>query len=207
MSTMPGPARIDLDALKRGDRDAFTQLVEAHSDQVYGLALRMTHNPQEAEDILQETFLKAYRALGQFEARSSIGTWLYRIAMNESLMRLRKRKPLTVSVEAGPHTDDGDQLRRQLEDWCCLPEDEFMSTEARRKLRKAVDTLSPALRAAFVLRDDQGLSTREAAEVLDISESAIKTRLFRARMQLREELSSYFSERLRERESAKDAQT
>ena len=116
---------IDLKALQAGDRDAFAQMMEQHSSHVYHLALRMLHDPQEAEDVLQETFLNAYRALPRFEGRSSLGTWLYRIATNQALMRLRKNRPVMLSVDDPLTMDSGDSLPRQLEDWCCLPEEEF----------------------------------------------------------------------------------
>ena len=193
---------IDLEALRAGDRDAFAMMMEQHSSHVYHLALRMLHDPQEAEDVLQETFLNAYRALHRFEGRSSLGTWLYRIATNQALMRLRKKQPVLLSVDDPLITDSGESLPRQLEDWCCLPEEEFTSAEVREQLRNATQTLSPALHSVFVLRDLQGLSTRETSEILEISESAVKTRLLRARLQLREELSTYFGERLREVENA-----
>jgi len=189
---------IDLEALRAGDRDAFAEMMEQHSSHVYHLALRMLQDPQEAEDVLQETFLNAYRALHRFEGRSNLGTWLYRIAANQALMRLRKKQPVMLSVDDPLITDSGESMPRQLEDWCCLPEDEFTTAEAREQLHAAAQTLSPALHSVFVLRDLQGLSTKETSEILEVSESAVKTRLLRARLQLREELSTYFGERLRE---------
>lgn len=189
---------VDLEALKAGDKRAFAALVDAYSPRLYRLALRMLGDPLEAEDVLQDTFLKAFRGLDKFEGRSQMGTWLYRIAANEALMRLRKREPTMVSMDQEIEQPDGTELPRQLEDWCCLPEGEFMTAEAQEQLDRAVERLSPALRAAFVLRDLQGLSTREAAETLGISEAALKTRLSRARLELREQLTSYFSERVRE---------
>jgi RNA polymerase sigma-70 factor (ECF subfamily) len=189
---------ISIEALKSGDREAFAEMVEAYSPLIYRLALRMLGDEHEAEDVLQETFLNAYRALDRFEGRSSLSTWLYRIATNQALMRLRKHKPPMVSVDEAHIDEEGFELPRQFTDWCCLPEDEFMSAEAQAMLKEAAEGLSPALRAAFVLRDLHGFSTREAAEILEISETALKTRLMRARLQLREQLSSYFSERVEE---------
>ncbi len=185
-------------ALKAGDRDAYAQMVELYSPKIYRLALRMVDDPHEAEDILQETFLNAFRAIEQFEGRSSLGTWLYRIAANQALMHLRNKSPTLVSVdELIPSLDDPDQ-KRELADWCCLPEDEFMTTEAQAMLKDAIQDLSPTLKTVFILRDLHHLTTRETAQVLDISESALKTRLLRARLQLRDSLSSYFSERVKE---------
>lgn len=183
-------------ALREGDKAAFTAMVDMYSPPLYKLLIRMLGNPQEAEDALQETFIQAFRNIQRFEGRSKISTWLYRIAANQALMRLRKREPTFVSMEEPIETIDGSLLPRQLRDWCCLPEAEFMSNEAARRLDLAIQELSPALRAAFVLRDLQEFSTREAAEILNISESAVKTRLLRARLELRGRLSDYFEERL-----------
>lgn len=188
---------VDLNALKRKDKSAFAQLVETQSDKIYRLALKMLANEQDAEDVLQETFFKAYKNIDTFEGRSKISTWLYRIALNESLMLLRKRKGVQVDIDAGIETDDGDIIPQQIVDWCCLPEKELMSSETRQMIDQALTTLSDANRAAFLLRDVEGLSTREAAEVLEISESALKVRLMRARLELREILTQYFSERIR----------
>lgn len=173
-------------------------MVQAHSERIYRLALRMLGDPHQAEDVLQDTFLKAFGGLKDFEGRSSLGTWLHRIATNEALMRLRKREPDQVSMDAGFEGSDGEAMPHQLTDWCCLPEEEFMSAEAQLELDEAIARLSPALRVVFVLRDLQSFSTRETAEILAISEGAVKTRLLRARLQLREHLSEYFSERAKE---------
>ncbi len=187
---------VDLKALRSGDKYAFAEMVRQNSDHIYRLALKMTGNPQDAEDIMQETFIKAYDHIAGFEGRSKLSTWLYRIATNEALMLLRKRKHSITHIEEGVETDDGDIMPVQIVDWCCLPERELMSHETRDRLREAALTLSDANRAAFLLRDVEGLSTQEAAEALDISESALKVRLMRARMQLREELSDYFAGRM-----------
>lgn len=189
---------FSIDALRSGDREAFAAMVDEYSPKLYRLALRMLGDPQEAEDVLQDSLLKAYHAIDKFEGRSKVGTWLYRITSNEALMRLRKKQPALVSVDEPIQLDKGDTVPRQLEDWCCLPEDEFMTAEAMVQLDQAMEELSPALKAAFILRDLQGLSTEEAAETLEISESALKTRLSRARLQLRESLSIYFGDRVKE---------
>ena len=187
---------LDLSALKRKEKGTFAKLVDAHSDQIYRLALKMLANEQDAEDVLQETFIKAYNNIHTFEGRSKISTWLYRIALNESLMLLRKHKGVQVDIDAGIETDNGEVIPRQIVDWCCLPEKELMSSETRQAINQAMKSLSDANRAAFLLRDVEGLSTREAADVLEISESALKVRLMRARLELREILTQYFSERM-----------
>jgi RNA polymerase sigma-70 factor, ECF subfamily len=188
---------FSLEALKKGDRVEFARLVEAYSPHIYRLALKMLDNPQDAEDILQETFIKAFRSLNGFDGRSKVSTWLYRIATNEALMLIRKRKPDSISLQEPVENIEGEQEPLQIVDWCCLPEDELLSTEVRRQLDKAVESLPHSLRLVFLLRDIEGLSTRETAEVLDLTETAVKTRLSRARLRLREELTAYFSERMK----------
>jgi RNA polymerase sigma-70 factor (ECF subfamily) len=185
-----------LEKLRAGDPAAFAQLVEANQRNVYNLALRMLNDPQEAEDVLQETFLSAYKALPGFEGRSSLSTWLYRIASNASLMRLRKKQPETTSIDEPLELEEGDSLPRQFVDWSSVPEGELLSEESRRVMDEAVAELPERLRIVFILRDIEGLSTQEAGEVLELSESAVKTRLHRARLALREKLSAYFAERL-----------
>ncbi|MFA7406684.1 MAG: sigma-70 family RNA polymerase sigma factor [Anaerolineaceae bacterium] len=189
---------IDLAALRRKDKDAFTQLVKADSGKIYRLALKMLANEQDAEDVLQETFIKAYKNIETFEGRSKISTWLYRIAVNEALMLIRKRKPAQVDFDAEIITESGEFIPRQIVDWCCLPEEEFVRSETRQVINLGIKSLSDANRAAFLLRDVEGLSTREAAEVLQISESALKVRLMRARLELREFLTEYFSGKMPE---------
>jgi RNA polymerase sigma-70 factor (ECF subfamily) len=189
---------FSLEALKAGDRAEFSRLVEAYSAPIYRLALKILGDQQDAEDVLQETFIKAYRHLKEFEGRSSFSTWLYRIASNEALMLLRRRHPEAVSVDEPVQTPDGDMEPVEIVDWCCLPENEMLTAESRTYLDHAIDELSPNLKVVFILRDIEGLSVRETAEALRISEAAVKTRLLRARLQLREQLSHYYAERLQE---------
>ena len=187
---------FSLEALRDGDRNEFSRLVEIYSGKLYRLGLKMLGNPQDAEDILQETFLKAFRSIRNFNGRSSLSTWLYRIAINEALMHLRRKHPDTLSIDEPGETGTDEQEPLQIVDWCCMPERELMSNEVKRKLDQAVEELPASLRAVFVLRDIEELSTLETAEVLGLSETAVKTRLSRARMRLREELSAYFSEQM-----------
>lgn len=188
-------AEIDLDLLRSGDKAAFTQVVERYADPLYNLALKLLGNQQEAEDALQETFLNAYKAIDSFEGRSSLNTWLYRIAYNTSLMQRRKKRAATVSIDEPLTMDDGQVIPRQFFDWCCLPERDLLSEEALEMMDEAVQQLSESLRSVFVLRDVEGLSTSETGEVLDLSDSAVKSRLHRARLLLREQLSTYFAGR------------
>ncbi len=192
---------LNLDVLRAGDRAEFSKLVERYSNPIYRLALKFLGNPHDSEDVLQETFLKAMRALPNFEGRSSLSTWLYRIAVNESLMILRKSNPDLVLVEEPDLDEDQPTTSLVLTDWCCLPEEELLSSESRRFLDQAASNLPERLKAVFILRDVQGLSIRDTAEALGITETAVKTRLLRARLKLREELSLYFGERLAENQS------
>jgi RNA polymerase sigma-70 factor (ECF subfamily) len=132
-----------------------------------------------------------------FDGRSKVSTWLYRIATNEALMILRRKQPDFVSIDEPVETQEGEQEPVQIIDWCCLPENEFLSDETRVRLNAAVQTLPDNLRVVFLLRDISDLSTHEVAEVLGLSDTAVKTRLSRARLRLREELSGYFGERVR----------
>jgi len=193
---------FSLQALQAGDRAEFARLVEAYSDRIYRLALKILNDPQDAEDILQETFIKALRALPSFEGRSSVSTWLYRIAVNEALMVVRKRKPDNLSIDMEKDDGEGETEPVEIVDWCCLPEGDLLDAEARRFLNEAVQELTPALRAVFVLRDIEGLSVKETADALGLTEAAVKTRLLRARLKLREVLSVYYAERLAEKPDA-----
>ena len=189
---------LDIKALKAGDRQEIAKMVEKHSDQVYRVALKMLNNPSDAEDVLQETFIKAIRALSKFQERSSISTWLYRIAVNESLMLIRKRKP-EVAVDDEPRDEESsDYPVHQIVDWCCLPEKEFMSNETRSHINTAIQNLPEKFRSVFILRDIEGLSIKETSAALDLSETNVKTRLLRARLKLREELTEYYGERMAE---------
>ncbi len=179
--------------LQSGDQAAFAELVEVHSPHIYHLALRMLGDEAEAEDVLQETFLSAFKNIDSFEGRASLSTWLHRIAANAALMRLRKKQPLFLSVDEATDSSNGNLVPKAFFDWCCLPESELLTDEARAKMRAAVEALPEKLRVVFVLRDIEGLSTEETAEVLGLSLSAVKSRLMRARMALRERLSEYFS--------------
>ncbi len=191
---------ISVEALRLGDREEFSKLVDAYSGPIYRLALKMLGIPTDAEDVLQNTFLKAFQHLKDFEGRSSLSTWLYRIASNEALMLIRKQRPEVSLSDAAPEDDDHrDYFPERFTDWCCLPEEEFLSSESTAALDRAVRRLPETLRIVFILRDIEGLSIQETSETLDLSESAVKTRLLRARLRLREELSAYYGERLDKR--------
>jgi RNA polymerase sigma-70 factor (ECF subfamily) len=192
------PTEISLDALIAGDRAEFARLVDSYSSPIYRLGLRMLGNPQDAEDILQNTFLNALTHLPRFEGRSSLSTWLYRIAANEALMLIRKKKPEVNLEDAEGGEESGDLKPTQFVDWSARPEDELLSGEGKKILDEAIQTLPESLRIVFLLRDVEGLSIKEAAEALNLTETNVKTRLLRARMFLRERLSTYYGERLAE---------
>jgi RNA polymerase sigma-70 factor (ECF subfamily) len=189
------PNEISLSALQAGDRAEFARLVDLYSTPIYQLGLKMLGNPQDAEDVLQNTFLNALVHLPAFEGRSSLQTWLYRIAANEALMLIRRRKP-EIDLEPAESPEDPDLVPRQFMDWSALPEDVLLSGEGKRALDRAVGQLPESLRIVFLLRDVESLSIRETAEALDLTETNVKTRLLRARMFLREQLSTYYGERL-----------
>jgi len=186
---------ISLEALRLGDQAEFARLVDAYSGPIYRLGLRMLGNEQDAEDVLQNTFLSTLTHISGFEGRSSLSTWLYRIAANEALMLIRRRKPEVNLDDFGPGDSENDVTTLQFVDWSGLPESELLSEEGRKLLDQAIQSLPEALRMVFVLRDIEGVSIRETAEALGLTETNVKTRLLRARLNLREKLSTYYSER------------
>jgi RNA polymerase sigma-70 factor (ECF subfamily) len=189
---------ISVEALRSGDREAFAQLVETYTGQMYRLALKMLNDAQDAEDVLQNTFIKAFQHVARFEGRSSLSTWLYRIAANEALMMIRKRRPGIIEMDAELVDAGGADISpSEFVDWGLLPEEELLSGEAKKELDQAVQNLPEKLRIVFLLRDIEGLSIQETVQVLELSETAVKTRLLRARLRLREELADYYSERLK----------
>ena len=188
---------ISIEALRSGDRIHFAKMVDYYSAPIYRLALRMLGDQQDAEDVLQTTFIKAHQHLAEFEGRSSLATWLYRVASNEALMLIRRKKPV-VPIEEEPQSDDGEVvLPVQLADWAGIPEDDLLDHEARIQLDRAIEKLPARLRVVFLMRDVEGLSIKETGAALSLTDTAVKTRLLRARLFLREQLSAYFSERLR----------
>jgi RNA polymerase sigma-70 factor (ECF subfamily) len=191
------PTEISLEALVAGDRAEFARLVDAYSGPIYHLGLRMLGNPQDAEDVLQNTFLSVLTHISEFEGRSSLATWLYRIAANEALMLLRRKKPEVNLDDTEAGDDEAEDLKpTQFVDWSALPEDQLLSGEGRLMLDRAIATLPESMRIVFLLRDVEGLSIRETAEALNLTETNVKTRLLRARLFLREQLSAYYRERL-----------
>jgi RNA polymerase sigma-70 factor (ECF subfamily) len=177
---------------KAGDSAAFEQLVMQYERQIFRTALHITQNREDAEDITQDVFFKAFQKLNQFQGNSKFSTWLVRIAVNESLMRLRKRRTSrTVSIDQDVETDEG-SIPRDFAEWRPNPEQNYSQTQLAEILRKTIAGLPPGFRTVFTLRDIENLSTEETATALGLSVPAVKSRLLRARLQLRERLSRYF---------------
>jgi RNA polymerase sigma-70 factor, ECF subfamily len=182
-------------AAKAGDLGAFEQLVKRYDRNVFRIAQHITQNREDAEDVVQDAFLKAYENLGQFQGQSKFYTWLVRIAVNEALMKLRRRRPeRMVSLDEEVKTED-DSMPREIADWSPNPEQLYTQGELHDILQRTIQGLPPSFRTVFVLRDVEGLSTEETADALELSIPAVKSRLLRARLQLRERLNKYFRQR------------
>jgi RNA polymerase sigma-70 factor (ECF subfamily) len=178
-------------AARAGDLDAFDQLVSRYERKIFRLTMHITQNREDAEDAMQEAFLKSYEHLPNFQGDSRFYTWLVRIAVNQALMKLRKRRPNLVSLDEPVETED-DMVEHQIRDWGPSPEQRFAQTELHEILSRAIAQISPDYRTVFTLRDVEGISTEETAQLLGISVPAVKTRLLRARLKLRGILSTYF---------------
>ncbi len=177
---------------RAGDGEAFRELVERHERAIFRLAQHITQNAQDAEDVLQETFLRAFEHLDEFRGDSKFSTWLVRIAVNQALMKLRKRKSdRSVSLDETFDTGE-DVVVREIAVWEGDPEQLYSQAELRNILASAIDSLPPIFRTVFALRDIEELSTEETAQILNLSVPAVKSRLLRARLQLREKLTRYF---------------
>jgi len=197
MSAMSSPIEIDDEAAivaqaRLGDAKAFSELLRRYEGKIFRLALHITQNREDAEDVLQEAFLKAYEHIDQFQGQSKFYTWIVRIAVNQALMKLRKRKSdRSVSLDETIDTGE-DTVAREIAAWDENPEQQYSREEINEILSSAIDGLAPIYRAVFVLRDVDDLSTEETAEALELSVPAVKSRLLRARLQLRDKLTRYF---------------
>lgn len=172
------------------DEKAFGELVHRYESKVYSLALKMLRNPEDAEDVLQDTFLRAYRGIKSFQGNSTFSTWIYRITANSALMRLRRKHLPTVSI------DDADERETPINiaDWAPGPVEQLLNQETQQAMNQAIESLPPEFRQVFVLRDIEELSNSEVAEILDLSVAAVKSRLHRARLKVRDRLAPFFSE-------------
>lgn len=195
LNEQPSHELVLVRAAKAGDMGAFEQLVKMYDRNIFRIAQHITQNREDAEDVVQDAFLKAYENLGKFQEQSKFYTWLVRIAVNEALMRLRRRRPeRMVSLDEEVKTEE-DSMPREVADWSPNPEQLYSQSELRDILSRTVQGLPPSFRTVFVLRDVENLSTEETAEALDLSVPAVKSRLLRARLQLRERLNKFFKKR------------
>ena len=183
-------------AVRGGDVAAFEQLVKRYDAKLLRIAQKVTQNPEDAEEAVQEAFFKAYQKLDQFQGHAKFSTWLVRIALNESFMKMRKRRGiLEQSIDSNVLSDsDSTRLPFDVADWAPNPEAQYRASELREILVSTLQRLTSALKIVFVLRDIEEYSISETSEILNLSATAVKTRLSRARLQLREELSKYFKQ-------------
>jgi RNA polymerase sigma-70 factor (ECF subfamily) len=178
---------------KKGDQSAFTELVELYSERIFNLALRILKNPDDASDVLQETFTAVYEKIESFDGRSNFFTWLYRIATNFSLMKLRKdKRTIYTDQDMEEQFDNPDKI--QIHEWRDLPLKDMLNDEFRKNLENAIDQLPEIYRSVFILRDVEEMSIKETSTILGITESNVKIRLKRARVYLREQLANYMDE-------------
>ena len=178
---------ILVERAKAGDRDAFEELVRRHAEWLYAVVLRFVADADEAQEVTQEAFLRAWRSIGRFEGRSRFFTWLYRIGINEAKRRATRRPPVPVaSLE--------DEPVPEAPDWSEAPETRSAQADLRRVLEESIRSLPIEYRATIVLRDVEGLSTKEAAEVMDLGQAAFKSRLHRARLAVRRAVDEYVLE-------------
>ena len=185
-----------VEASTRGNIAAFEELVRRYDRKLLRIAQQVTHSLEDAQDAVQESFLKAYQKLTQFQGNSKFSTWLIRITLNESLMKLRKRRSCGQEPPLDYKDPHGEDLPLDVADWSPSPEQLYSRSELQAILRMALEELPPSLRVVFVLRDVEGLSTDETSAALDLGRSAVKARLLRARLHLREKLSKYFRQPL-----------
>lgn len=173
---------------KQGDMQAFEELILKHEKIVYNVAFRMMNHSEDAKDISQEVFLKAYRNIKNFDERSMFSTWLYRITTNTCIDEMRKRKgKQSYSLEEELENEDG-SMQRQIADEGDTPEESLMRGEEKGEILQALDTLSEEHRAAIILRDVKGLSYEEISEIIELPMGTVKSRISRARNQLKNEI-------------------
>jgi RNA polymerase sigma-70 factor, ECF subfamily len=176
-----------------GEAEAFYQLVRPYERAVFLAAVAIVKNDADAEEVAQEAILKAFKALARFRQEAKFSTWLIQIAINEAKMRLRKdRRHLYESIDQGQQNDQGDYIPKDFADWREIPSQALERRELRDALAKALDSLPEKYRTILILRDVNHLSIAETAQILGLSEANVKTRLSRARLQMRDALASGF---------------
>lgn len=189
--------RTLLSRAQGGDMSAFEALVGRHEDKVYGLALRMTRSEADAAEITQDTFLSAYQHLAEFRGEAAFGSWVHRIAANNALMRLRRQRVVDIVSDdlAGPEfTDRGYLAEAPDTDWSRRADDKILDEELGRAIQEATDALPEGYREVFLLKDVEGLSYEEISEMVGISVPAVKSRLHRGRLALREAIDAFYKE-------------
>jgi RNA polymerase sigma-70 factor, ECF subfamily len=175
--------------IKSGQHDLFYRLIQPYERRVYAAALAVLRNEADAEDVAQDSILKAFRHLSQFRAEAKFSTWLLQITVNEARMRKRRMTARAMESIGDTQNDEGDYIPREFADWREIPSESLERKEVRTALEEALSSLGEKYRSVFVLRDIQRLSIDETAKVLDISPGSVKTRLLRARLMLRDFLS------------------
>lgn len=179
-----------IERIRAGERDLFMDLVRPYQKLVYSMAVSVLKSEQDAEDVAQEALFKAFKNLGQFRGECKFSTWIIQITVNEARHRLRKaNRAAEESIDAGIESDEGDYIPIDLADWREIPSEALQRKELRECLHRAIENLKPIYRDVLVLRDIQHMSVAETAEMLKISEASVKTRLLRARLQVRDSLA------------------
>jgi RNA polymerase sigma-70 factor (ECF subfamily) len=185
-----------------GENRAFDELVHRYQDKVYRLCYKILRHEDDAAEAMQDAFLSAYRGLKNFKAESTFSTWLYRIATNASLMKYRKRRDKHISLDQSQSPDD-DAEPMQLPDWSAQPPEELLTAEMREVMAESIKRLPPELQEVFVRRDLGEMSNADVATELGLSVAAVKSRLHRARIALRERLNRYFADKLTRKDRAR----
>ena len=182
--------------LQNGNLDAYDKLAEIYQKKIYGLSFHLTRNQMDAQDVTQEVLLTLFRKINMFQGKSAFSSWVYRIAVNASYMKLRsKKKEPNVSIdELMPSFNSAGFQQEKIQDWSENTESLLFTKETRDVINTAVDLLPEKEKVVFLLRDVEGLSSEKAGEILDLTVPAVKSRLHRARLFLRKKLSNYFEE-------------
>jgi RNA polymerase sigma-70 factor, ECF subfamily len=190
-------------ASQAGDSAAFDQLVSRHHRKLFRIAYHIVHNADDAQDAVQESLIKVFQNIGQFQSQSKFSTWLYRIVVNQCLMKMRtqRTKPLLVDLFLDGNEEEG-RLPIDVSDWRPNPEQQYTQSELRDILTRLLQEVPPALRVVFIMHDIEGQQLQEVADALDLTLSAVKTRSLRARLYLRERLTLYFKKHLEEKRVA-----
>lgn len=184
-----------IERARNRDHAAFEELVRRNQDRIYNLGLKLLGNKEDAADLLQETFINAYYALPRFEGKSAFSTWLYRIATNNAFMKMRKKKIPLVRFKS-EDTQDGKKHFTEIADWSGDPKAHLQNEELKVLIEKSLNSLPGKYRTIFLLHDIEGFSTEEISRMLELSMPAVKSRIHRSRMYLRDKLSHYFRNRI-----------